>query len=295
MKLDDGRILRFKPTNLQSAPAGKTKAAKGVSPTADTIEPESENKHAEDFTSAFKMSDKIAAEKNDDGGDLMSRIFEAEQRAVEELAAEQSAAEQSMDTHGCQEPQTKTWMEEEEEAIAAEAKAAEEVACEPDSSEAAPTSPKSTTAPPAPPAGGDPAAPTRRPRLQLSLKGLLAMRVWAIVGDPDEAEEIIDHLMDCGKTVFVVSSSSAAHFKSTAELNSNPGLPKAEVLAFVEPTEASQVRAGAEDAARLGLRGVLLHPEASDFALDTWQLCLDVDLTVHAADILTEVHPGLVF
>jgi hypothetical protein len=37
-------------------------------------------------------------------------------------------------------------------------------------------------------------------RLQLSLNGLLGMRVWAVVADPDEAEEILDHLMDCGKT-----------------------------------------------------------------------------------------------
>ena len=26
---------------------------------------------------------------------------------------------------------------------------------------------------------------------------LLSLRVWAVVGNPDEAEEVIDHLMDC--------------------------------------------------------------------------------------------------
>merc|ERR1719238_575221 len=86
-------------------------------------------------------------------------------------------------------------------------------------------SPVVTSMPPA--EAVEKAAP--RPRLQLSLQGLLGMRVWAVVGDPDEVEDILDHLMDCGKTVFSVSSGGGAHFATTAELDKHPNLPKAEV------------------------------------------------------------------
>jgi hypothetical protein len=129
-------------------------------------------------------------------------------------------------------------------------------------------------------------------RLQLSLNGLLGMRVWAVVADPDEAEEILDHLMDCGKTVFSISAGGNAHFASTAELGRDPGLPKAEVLAFIDP-QLSDVRAGALDAKRLGVQGILLHPEGAAYGNDAVEACRDAGMTVHSADILSEVQPGL--
>jgi len=309
-----GKTLRFKPANLREV-SGKAAAAeeqasegdsrkKAAEATADSPEPRDERATdtnlAEDLPNLFGERERSQPEKKAepekrppeaakqpaDGDDLMSRIF---------------AAEQSMDnSDGEDEPKRKTWLEAEEEAIAeaqaAEASAAEERAASEQAAASSSPPASSEASPPAarPEAEAAPASPSpaRRRRLQLSLKGLLAMRVWAVVGDPDEAEELIDHLMDCGKTVFSVSSSSGAHFTSTAELNSNPGLPKAEVLAFVEPAEAGEVQAGAEDAARLGLRGVLLHPEAAAFSPDAMELCRDAGLTVHAADILSEVQPG---
>jgi len=128
-----------------------------------------------------------------------------------------------------------------------------------------------------------------RPSLQLSLKGLLGLRVWAVVGDPDESEELIDHLMDCGKTVFIVSPASG-QFKSTADLNSNPSLPNAEVLAFVD--RGTDVEASVGDAVRLGLRGILLHPSVDAFGPGTAARCRGAGLAVHGADVLERVEPG---
>merc|ERR1712072_64568 len=164
-------------------------------------------------------------------------------------------------------------------------------------SQAAGTGGESTSAnAPAPAAVPAPlaAAEQRIPqaRRQLSLQGILGMRVWAVVGDPDEVEEILDHLMDCGKTVFCVSPGGNAHFASTAELDRDPGLPKAEILAFVDPL-CADVRAGALDAKRFGLRGILLHPEAAAYGPDALEACRDAGMTVHSADILSEVQPGL--
>jgi hypothetical protein len=133
--------------------------------------------------------------------------------------------------------------------------------------------------------------PVVRPRLQLSLQGLLGLRVWAVVGDPDESEEIVDHLMDCGKTVFSVCASGGAHFASTADLNTDPSLPNTEVLAFVDPHTAD-VSIASLDAKRLGIRGVLFHPEASVYGPEAVDVCRDAGLTVHSADLLSTVQPG---
>lgn len=281
VQLDEGRTLRFKPVNLRKLPEKKDPARQApVDTTPKRAAAELDGNLAEDLPNLFgKPVSSEADKKPDDGSDLMSRIFSAEQ-------------DKSNDDSQAEESRGKTCLEAEEEAFAEEADAEAAGAAAASQAAADATTPEvnapeergasmTTSAPPAP-----------QRRLQLSLKGLLAMRVWAVVGDPEEAEEIIDHLMDCGKTVFSVSSSSGAHFASTAELNSNPGLPKADVLAFVEPTDASAVQAGAEDAARLGLRGVLLHPEAAAFSADAMDLCRDAGLTVHAADILSEVQPG---
>merc|ERR1712217_658468 len=127
----------------------------------------------------------------------------------------------------------------------------------------------------------DEEGPPREP-VRLSLQGLLGFRVWAVVGDPDESEEIVDHLMDCGKTVFSVCAGGGAHFASTSDLNTDPSLPNAEVLAFVDP-ESADVRAAALDAKRIGLRGILFHPEDSMYAYGPGALdiCKDAGLTVY--------------
>ena len=52
-----------------------------------------------------------------------------------------------------------------------------------------------------------------------------------VVGDSEEAEDVRDHLMDCGKTVFAVGATG--EFKSTEELGRDANLFKTEVLAFV--------------------------------------------------------------
>ncbi|CAE8637572.1 unnamed protein product, partial [Polarella glacialis] len=127
-------------------------------------------------------------------------------------------------------------------------------------------------------------------RLQLSLEGLLSMRVWAVVGDPLQAEEVVDHLMDCGKTVYSVSA-SGAEFASTAELDSNPNLPKTEVLAFINQDPAC-VRAALGDAVRLGVHGIVLHPDASSFGPEVVAECRAAGLGVYVTDILSEVRPG---
>merc|ERR1711920_472659 len=115
------------------------------------------------------------------------------------------------------------------------------------------------------------ASSTRR-QLQLSLQGLLGFRVWAVVGDPDETEDIADHLMDCGKTVFSVSATGdGAHYKSTAQLNSNPDTQRAEVLAFVLDGQATVE--SVEDAIRLGLGGIILHPGVDSFSPDIVSCC----------------------
>lgn len=133
-------------------------------------------------------------------------------------------------------------------------------------------------------------SPPSRQRLQLSLQGLLGMRVWAVIGDPDESEEIIDHLMDCGKTVFSISIGGEAHFASTLELDNDPSLPKTEVLAFVDP-KCADVKA-VIDAKRLSLRGVVFHPQASAYSPDILEACRGSGMTVHSADVLCEVQPG---
>jgi len=129
-------------------------------------------------------------------------------------------------------------------------------------------------------------------KLQFSLAGLLSLRVWAVVGNPDEAEEVIDHLMDCGKTVFTVSSKGdGAHFSSTAELNSDPNLPKTEVLAFVDG-DSGAVLAAIDDAVRIGIHGILLLEDVN-FGEDVMTECRRAGIVVQTVDILSQVLPGL--
>jgi len=97
--------------------------------------------------------------------------------------------------------------------------------------------------------------------------------------------------MDCGKTVFSVHPTGGAHFKTTKDLNSDPGLPKAEVLAFVNGN-AEEVLAAVEDAKNLGLKGILLHPDAATYGPKVMAKCRDVGVAAHGVDILEKVEPG---
>lgn len=131
-----------------------------------------------------------------------------------------------------------------------------------------------------------------RRKLQFSLQGLLGMRVWAVVGSSEDAEDVVDHLMDCGKTVFNVGNlEEGAHFTSTAELNSDPNLPKTEVIAFIEPS-SSAVLGALDDAARLGVSGILLHPSADAFGAEVVDECHRAGIVVHGVDIVSDVEPG---
>lgn len=134
------------------------------------------------------------------------------------------------------------------------------------------------------------------PGLQLSRAGLLAQRVWAVVGNTESAEDIVDHLMDCGKTVFCIGEGDGAHFPTIADLDSltslrEPKLPDIEVLAFLSG-DGMAVEAAIDDARRLGIRGILLHPEAGAYGPTVLPRCRDVCLPVHGADILEDVVPG---
>lgn len=139
---------------------------------------------------------------------------------------------------------------------------------------------------------------TRVRRLQLSLPGLLGLRVWAVIGDSPEAEDISDHLMECGKTVFDVSSTGT--FASTAELGKDPNLPKTEVLAFVDQ-DPSCALAALDDAIRLGVRGVVLHGEDSALTKDAKDAaealaeCRSAGLVAFTVDLLQAVQPGTGF
>eukprot|EP00435_Cladocopium_sp_Y103_P022127 s1687_g5.t1 len=149
------------------------------------------------------------------------------------------------------------------------------------------TSPAMTSAAPAPAS-----EETRVRRLQLSLPGLLGLRVWAVIGDSPEAEDISDHLMECGKTVFDVSSTGT--FASTADLGKDPNLPKTEVLAFVDQ-DPSRALAALDDAIRLGVRGLVLHGEDSAQTKDALAECRSAGLVAFTVDLLQAVQPGTGF
>merc|ERR1719330_650191 len=68
--------------------------------------------------------------------------------------------------------------------------------------------------------------------LQFSCAGLLAMGIWAVMGNSEIAEDVVDHLMDCGKVIFTVGAHPGAHYETVAELNSDPTAAQVEVLAF---------------------------------------------------------------
>lgn len=129
-------------------------------------------------------------------------------------------------------------------------------------------------------------------RLGFSRKGLLGLRVWAVLGDPQETEDVVDHLMDCGRTVLSVNPGGVgAQFASVAELNNDASKPQAELLAVIGP--CADLLAAAEDALRIGLKGLLLHPDVSAFAPEAVDLCRKLPgLLLHGVDILKEVKPG---
>jgi len=144
----------------------------------------------------------------------------------------------------------------------------------------------------APPAVPEkPAEKTPVRRLQLSLHGLLGLRVWAVIGESPEAEDLSDHLMECGKTVFDVSSNGT--FASTAELGKDPNLPKTEVLAFVD-RDPNQVLKALDDAIRLGVRGIVVHGEDSCDA-EALAECRGAGLVSFSVDLLNAVQPGTGF
>jgi len=124
---------------------------------------------------------------------------------------------------------------------------------------------------------------------RLTKEGLCGMKVWAVVGDPDEAEDITDHLMDCGKTVFIVSP-SGGHVPRVAELDQDPGIPKAEVLAYVDKSADPEEAIAA--ASHLQLRGVLLHPSMDAFPKGLADRLRAAGLEVFGIDIPEEVQPG---
>lgn len=128
-------------------------------------------------------------------------------------------------------------------------------------------------------------------RLQISKAGLLALRVWAVVGESPDAEDLGDHLMDSGKTVFLVSS--ASNFTSTADLGKDPNLHKTEVLAFVDQ-DPKAVLAAIDDAVRLGVRGIFLHPEDSCYG-EAAAECRQAGLVTFGVDLLEAVQPGTGF
>lgn len=130
------------------------------------------------------------------------------------------------------------------------------------------------------------AQPSRPP---VSRKEVLDRRIWAVVGKPLVAEAVIDHLMDCGKTVFGVGEGE--HFSSTANLDEDPSLPRAEVLAFVDE-EPDVVLAALPDAVRLRVSGIILHPGVKTYGDKVLQRCMDAGLTVHGADVLQDVELG---
>lgn len=124
---------------------------------------------------------------------------------------------------------------------------------------------------------------------RLTKDGVMGMKVWAVVGDPDEAEDIMDHLMDCGKTVFSVSPSNG-HVSRVAELDTDPSLPKAEVLLYVDSSADPEEAIAA--APKLQLRGVLLHPSADAYPAGLEGRLRAAGLEVFGADIPEELQPG---
>jgi len=128
-----------------------------------------------------------------------------------------------------------------------------------------------------------------RGRFKLKKEGLFGMKVWAVVGSPEKAEDVMDHLMDCGKTVFCVSH-DGGQVQSLSELGINPNLPRAEVLAFVDTH--MNLEDSVAKTAELGLQGVLLHPSVDAFPSGVASRGRSADLEVFGADILEEVLPG---
>jgi len=141
------------------------------------------------------------------------------------------------------------------------------------------------------PAAAPPEEPEDEPiqPCRLTKEGLLAMKVWAVVGDPDDAEDITDQLMDCGKTVFSVSP-SGGHVSQVAELDRDPSLPRAEVLALVDGGGDAEEAVAA--APQLHFRGVVLHPGLDAYPPDLAGRFQAAGLEVFGADILEELQPG---
>jgi len=144
---------------------------------------------------------------------------------------------------------------------------------------------------PSAPVKSQPSAPATSQELQFSRAGLLAMRVWAVMGDPEPSEDIVDHLMDCGKTVFNIGKGDGAHVESVVGLASDPRLPKAEVLVFFEANR-SNMKAIVDDAMRSGVHGAILHPDAETYDTSFLRHCRDIGFIVHAADVFETVVPG---
>merc|ERR1712217_548397 len=115
------------------------------------------------------------------------------------------------------------------------------------------------------------------------------MKVWAVVGDPDEAEEIIDYLMDNDKTVFNVSS-AGGQFASIKELNKDPSLPQVEVLAYMDGSDPQKI---VVDAAGLNLRGILFHVCAGTDQPGILGECNGIDFAIHRTDIFNEIKPEM--
>lgn len=129
------------------------------------------------------------------------------------------------------------------------------------------------------------------PRRRLSKAGVLSMRVWAVVGNSDNVEEILDHLMDCGKTVFGVGEDAGGHFATVADVTRGAHV---DVIAFVDE-DPILVRESADAIINLGLKGIILHPSVDNFDAETLQSYQNAGIPVHGADIFADVFAGEVF
>jgi len=217
--------------------------------------------HSDDALHAF-LPKKPEPKKKDEPGDLMSRMLAAE---LEEEEEDEELEEDVQDME--EENQDGCYFEEEEEE-GEDMDMDEEDEDDDDDEEL------------------DEVPPSAR----LKEAGLLGMKIWAVVGDPDEAEDLTDHLMDCGKVVFTVSP-SGGHFSSVAELDQDPDLPPVEVLAFVDASV--DPRRELDSTEGLGrLMGVVFHSAAQDFDKAAVASYEAAQLDVFCTD-LEEMLPGI--
>eukprot|EP00971_Amphidinium_carterae_P332515 6466712-Amphidinium_carterae.1 len=119
------------------------------------------------------------------------------------------------------------------------------------------------------------------------------MKVWAVFGNPDKTEDVVDHLMDCGKTAIVVWPGVEVEghmFRSFEPLRNHPKLARPEVALFME--QAGSLSKVAAEAISVGVHGILLQAGVSWNSTHVAGASAQ-GVPLHVADMFEVVQPGM--